>query len=96
MPRLNVGRARTLRLYGPEGIIGAVDHKLKAYNRNLVDRFECDLIIEVTKVAQDLHRRRGRFRPESWDEQRTRCPPRLVSTLAQAFDSTGRSQLMKF
>lgn len=60
--RLNVGREKTIRLYGPEGFVDSVHHKLRAYNWNLVDRYDTDLVFDVTEIAADLGWRRVRFR----------------------------------
>jgi ribonuclease Z len=59
--RLLVGRDKTLNLYGPEGFIDAVDHKLHSYQWNLVDRYPLDLEFVVTEVAADLFMRTARF-----------------------------------
>lgn len=51
--RVLVGRQKTLRLYGPEGFIKHVYHKLAAYRWNLVDRIAADLIFVVTEISSD-------------------------------------------
>ena len=43
-----------IRLYGPNGFIDRVHHKLLAYRWNLVDRFIFDLIFVVTEIDSDL------------------------------------------
>src|SRR5216683_8316705 len=43
--RLLVGREKTIRLYGPEGFIDQVQHKLHAYRWNLAHGYSCDLVI---------------------------------------------------
>ena len=60
--RLNIGRAKTIRFYGPEGFIARVQHKLQAYSWNLVERFEADLVLDVTEIALTLTWQRARFR----------------------------------
>jgi ribonuclease Z len=52
--RILVGREKTIQLYGPEGFIEHVYHKLAAYRWNLVDRFTADLIFVVTEIGFDL------------------------------------------
>lgn len=49
--RLLLGRNHTLRLFGPEGLIDAVAHKLAAYTWNLVDKYETDLTFVVTELG---------------------------------------------
>jgi ribonuclease Z len=68
--RVLLGRERTVRLYGPEGVIDAVGHKLAAYTWNLVANYDTDLTLLVTEVTPirelrraEFHCRAG-FRPE--------------------------------
>lgn len=79
--RIFLGRDRTLRLYGPVGLVDAVGHKLAAYTWNLVANYDTDLTFHVTEVAPrhklrtvEFHCRAG-FRPEgerveAWDTNR--------------------------
>jgi ribonuclease Z len=60
--RILVGRHKTVRLYGPEGILEQVRHKLAAYSWNLADRYAADLVFDVTEVRPDLTVRGGRLR----------------------------------
>jgi ribonuclease Z len=60
--RILVGREKTIKLYGPGGIIDHVHHKLQAYRWNLVDRYECDLVFEVTEINPSLETRTAQFR----------------------------------
>jgi len=60
--RLLVGRDTTVRLYGPEGFVDQVHHKLQAYRWNLVDRFENDLVFLVTELDSSLRTNTARFR----------------------------------
>ena len=39
-----IGRDKVVRLYGPEGFIEQVYHKLAAYRWNLVDRYAAELV----------------------------------------------------
>ena len=60
--RVLVGREKTLKLYGPNGFIEHVHHKLQAYRWNLVDRYLSDLVLEVTEVAVSLDVHKAQFR----------------------------------
>ncbi len=48
--RLLLGREKTLHVYGPAGLIDAVEHKLKAYSWNLVEGYHGNLIFRVTEI----------------------------------------------
>jgi ribonuclease Z len=60
--RVLVGRSKTIRLYGPQGFIDHVHHKLRAYRWNLVDRFAADLVFVVTEVNASLTTETARLR----------------------------------
>ncbi len=60
--RLLVGREKSVRLFGPEGFVEHVQHKLHAYLWNLADRYSCDLVFTVTQVASSLATKTARFR----------------------------------
>lgn len=60
--RLMVGRDRKIRLYGPAGFIERIESKLNAYTWNLVDRFDADLVIEVTEKIGGRKGRKAVFR----------------------------------
>ncbi len=60
--RLLVGREKTVRLYGPEGVIDRVAHKLAAYRWNLVERYAVDLVFEVMEIAEGGAAQSARFR----------------------------------
>lgn len=60
--RLLVGREKTVRLFGPNGFIANVHHKLRAYRWNLADRFLHDLVFVVTEVESADAMRTARFR----------------------------------
>ncbi len=59
--RVLLGRAGTLRLYGPPGFIERVDHKLAAYTWNLVERYPGDFAFLAHEVAPDWSVRVARF-----------------------------------
>ncbi|MDI9849152.1 MBL fold metallo-hydrolase [Rhodoblastus sp. 17X3] len=50
--RLLIGREKSLRIYGPPGMIEAVEHKLKAYTWNLVEGYDGNLVIRVIDVDE--------------------------------------------
>jgi ribonuclease Z len=60
--RMLVGRDKTVHVFGPEGFIDRVRHKLQAYQWNLVDRFLCDLIFDVSEIDASGLARAARFR----------------------------------
>ncbi len=60
--RVLTGREQQLNLYGPPDFIGQVQHKLRAYRWNLVDRYINDLVFHVTEVASSLETRAAQFR----------------------------------
>lgn len=60
--RVLVGRDKTVKLYGPEGFVDRVLHKLRAYQWNLVDRFAADLVFVVTEVNSLSNTNTARFR----------------------------------
>ncbi|QGM44446.1 ribonuclease Z [Methylocystis heyeri] len=45
-----LGRDRTINLFGPEGVIDAVEHKLRAYNWNLIGGSEGQLAFCVMEI----------------------------------------------
>ena len=49
--RVLVGRDQAVHLYGPEGFIERVRHKLASYSWNRVDRFQADLVFDVTEIG---------------------------------------------
>jgi len=60
--RMLVGREKTVRMFGPEGFIDRVSHKLQAYQWNLVDRFPCDLGFAVAEIDTNGIAHSARFR----------------------------------
>lgn len=59
--RVLVGRQKKLRLYGPQGFIDHVNHKLQAYRWNLVDLYLSDLVFLVTEIDSSLATRTAQF-----------------------------------
>lgn len=73
--RLCLGRDKHLRLFGPPGFLGHLEHKLMAYTWNLVTNYTNDFAIIATEVhpqAQTTKRYgcRTAFQPETLDEDR--------------------------
>ncbi|WP_129792866.1 MBL fold metallo-hydrolase [Sphingosinicella sp. CPCC 101087] len=60
--RVSVGRQKTIRMVGPRGFADRVHHKLLAYEWDLVDRYEADLVFETTEMLAHKRTRRARFR----------------------------------
>jgi ribonuclease Z len=60
--RLLVGREKTVRLFGPAGFIERVEHKLQAYEWNLVGGYDVDLVFQVTEIVSATATRTARFR----------------------------------
>jgi len=60
--RVLIGRDRRVRLFGPEGLIEAIGHKLAAYSWNLAHRVHGNLTFVVTETAEDGASRRVEFR----------------------------------
>jgi len=72
--RMLVGREKTVHIFGPEGFIDRVSHKLQAYRWNLVDRFLCDLIFDVGEIDASGLTRAARFRlKNAFTEERLGC-----------------------
>lgn len=60
--RVLVGRDQRIHLYGPDGFLDRVHHKLQAYLWNLVDREPGDLTFVVMEIGPSLATRTVRFR----------------------------------
>jgi ribonuclease Z len=60
--RVSVGREKRIAMVGPEGFADRVHHKLLAYDWDLVDRYESDLVFDVTELAEGGRTRAARFR----------------------------------
>jgi len=59
--RTCLGRERPLSLYGPDGFIDRVEHKLAAFTWNLVENYAVDLGFSVHEVTQHGVLRRATF-----------------------------------
>ncbi len=76
--RVNVGREKIIRTFGPEGFCERLHHKLQAYEWDLSDRYSTDLVFDVTEVrgeattANTIFRFKNRF---GWDAGSTGTAP---------------------
>lgn len=74
--RLALGRDKRLRLFGPTDFIDRLEHKLRAYTWNVVERYDGNLMFDVCGVQADgtLHHARFQsaqsFRRESLPDTR--------------------------
>jgi len=75
--RMLVGREKTVQIFGPEGFIERVHHKLQAYQWNLVDSFICDLIFNVSEINAFglVHSARFRLKTAFTKEELEVTPP---------------------
>jgi len=74
--RLCVGREKKIAMVGPAGFRERVHHKLQAYEWDLVERYDADLVFEVAELDDGiLHRARfsfkRRFEREDAGEEKT-------------------------
>ena len=60
--RVSVGREKTIAMVGPSGFCERVHHKLQAYEWDLVDRYDSDLLFDVREVERSGPGRTARFR----------------------------------
>jgi ribonuclease Z len=60
--RVCLGRDTGVRLFGPPGLIGQVEHKLAAYTWNLVESYPGDFAVETWEVDPMWNARGARFR----------------------------------
>jgi ribonuclease Z len=63
--RICVGREKRIEMVGPAGFLDRVHHRLRSYEWDLVDRYEADLVFDVTEVRTPSSGRRARFRFKS-------------------------------
>jgi len=60
--RVSVGRDKTIVMVGPRGFADRVGHKLLGYEWDLVDRYDTDLVFDVTELLDDGRTVAARFR----------------------------------
>lgn len=82
MLRVLVGREKRLSLYGPDGFIAHVRHKLHAYHWNLVDRYSSDLVFMVTEIDASFSTRTVQFRFKTGFAEEAISKGRLTSGIA--------------
>lgn len=63
--RVRLGRGKSLHLFGPQGLIQQIGHKLAAYTWNLVKNYATDLTLTVAELHPDGTLKRGDFRCRS-------------------------------
>jgi ribonuclease Z len=77
--RICLGRPNVVRLFGPEGFLDRVEHRLGGYSWNLVDRYETDFTLIACEVREGAPLQTARFRcraafrreplePRPWDD----------------------------
>jgi len=77
-----VGREKTIRLYGPQGFIEHIQHKLHGYRWNLVDRYVSDLVFLATEIDCSLKIRTACFRlKKAFSQEATACSPSIEGVL---------------
>lgn len=76
--RICLGRARSLSLFGPQGFIDRVEHKLAAYTWNLVQGYVTDFTLEASEWHLSGELRTARFRCRSGFEREDR-PSRFAT-----------------
>ncbi len=59
--RVILGRKAAIALYGGPQFIAQVEHKLRAYSWNVVQRYEIELLIDVHEIGTDGRCQRARF-----------------------------------
>jgi ribonuclease Z len=60
--RVCLGRATGVRLYGPPGIIGQLEHKLAAYTWNVVGNYAEEFVVTVHELLDERRLAVARFR----------------------------------
>lgn len=81
--RVCVGREKGIAMVGPPGFRERVHHKLLAYEWDLVDRYDTDLVFDVKELGPDGRLRSARFRFKAafaWEDgPETRAEDGLVA-----------------
>ena len=63
--RCLLGRDKRIRLFGPAGLIEAVEHRLRAYSWNLIQNYEGNLILDVNETGETGRLSTARFQGRS-------------------------------
>ncbi|MBW8783520.1 MAG: MBL fold metallo-hydrolase [Novosphingobium sp.] len=75
--RVHVGRDKTIAIYGPAGLAERTGHKLAGYQWDLAERYQQDLVFEVTellapgRIATTRFALKSRFAPAPTGERET-------------------------
>lgn len=59
--RVVLGRKRTLVFFGGPGFVAQVEHKLRAYTWNVVQRYAVEFVLDVREIGTDGRGRRAHF-----------------------------------
>src|SRR5438874_242798 len=85
--RVHIGREKTIRVAGPEGIIERVGHKLQGYDWDLVERYDTDLLFEVVQVGARGPEKAARFRFKRRFERESIDAPRTLEAAGLAVET---------
>jgi len=73
--RVNVGREKTIRIAGPEGLCDRLCHKLHGYEWDLAHRYTTDLVFIATEIGAGGPHRSARFHfKERFEWREEPCP----------------------
>ena len=70
--RVNIGREKLIRLFGPAGLCDRLHHKLQSYEWDLSDRYAADVVFIAVEVGTDGPLRSARFNFKqrfAWQEE---------------------------
>jgi ribonuclease Z len=76
--RVVLGRKTDIVLFGGPRFVEQVEHKLRAYTWNVVQRYEVELVLDVREVRLDGSCRRARFSSRSGFAREDCTPPVLT------------------
>lgn len=73
--RVNIGRDKVIHIVGPVGLGERLQHKLKSYEWDLVDRYAADLIFQAMEIGSSGPVRADRFRFKTGFDAEQAAPP---------------------
>jgi ribonuclease Z len=76
--RVVLGRQRRIVLVGGPGFVAQVEHKLRAYTWNVVQRYAVALVLEVREIGLDGHGRQAFFSSRNGFEREDGAPWRAA------------------
>lgn len=79
--RVNVGRDKTIMIFGPQGIIDRVGHKLLGYDWDLAERYETDLLFEVIEIGSSGPQDAARFSLRSRFKRQSLAHPKMIEAV---------------